>query len=119
MDPSDKTTPALPSSPVAFDSVVTADESRSPENPRITDHESNSVAPADEPTYRCDPTLIYHQNKDKMTFETGALEIRYYASSVDELYDGLTAEIGGLMSHAFQPTPWDKLRADDQHKLKS
>ncbi|KAI3325673.1 hypothetical protein HD806DRAFT_533337 [Xylariaceae sp. AK1471] len=117
MDPSDKTTRALPSAPVSFDSVATADESTSPDNPRIADHESDSIATADESTPHKDPRQTYYESKDKMTFSSGPLESRY--GDITENYDKLTDKIQDLAGTGFQPTPWDKLKADDQRKLNS
>ncbi|KAI0813621.1 hypothetical protein GGR55DRAFT_687307 [Xylaria sp. FL0064] len=117
MDPSDKTTPALPSSPVSFDSVATADESTCSNNPTITNRESNSAVTADESTLHEDPRAAYYRSQDKMTFESGLLEGRY--NGISWLYDSLTPAIGELSVAGFQPTPWDKLKADDQRKLNS
>ncbi|KAI1291003.1 hypothetical protein F5Y03DRAFT_388670 [Xylaria venustula] len=67
MDPSDKTTPALPSASVSFDSAATADESTSPDNPRISDHESNSAATADESTSPDNPRISDHESNSAAT----------------------------------------------------
>ncbi|KAI1274306.1 hypothetical protein F5Y07DRAFT_390725 [Xylaria sp. FL0933] len=95
MDPDDKTAPTLPSAPVSSDSVATADKSTAHEDPRAT----------------------YYESKDKMTFASGPLESRYH--DISELYDTLAPQIRVLAEAGFQPTPWDKLRADDQRKLNS
>ncbi|KAI1351998.1 hypothetical protein F5Y01DRAFT_281055 [Xylaria sp. FL0043] len=95
MASSDKTTPTLPSAPVSSDSVATADESTSHEDPRAT----------------------YYRSKDKMTFASGPLEAYYHG--ISELYGTLASRIWALTEAGFQPTPWDKVKADDQRKLNS
>jgi hypothetical protein len=142
MDSRSKATPARPSAPISFDSVATADESKSPDNSTITDDESNSVATSDGPTSPGDPRISYNEenasgattaepasnddwkwkycsSKDKITFQSGRHESFYGVSGIEYRYDKFCHEIGGLSKYAFQPTPWDKLKAEDRRKLTS
>ncbi|RWA04495.1 hypothetical protein EKO27_g10610 [Xylaria grammica] len=126
MAPREKTAPSSPSAHISSELIVpSTGSSDSPKTTTNQHHGDAADAPVESiplgeletaPHMSEAHRLLAKTEGERMPSE-GALEARYESFFLTNIHDRLCGYISGLAVNLFEPTPWDKLKLDDQSKL--
>ncbi|GAW21858.1 hypothetical protein ANO14919_113840 [Xylariales sp. No.14919] len=125
MAPREKTAPSSPSAHISSDSI--APPTGSSDSPKTTtnQHHGDAAGAPVESIPLGELETAPHMSEAHRLAETegegmpseGSLEAKYDSFFLTNIHDRLRRNVSGLAVDGFEPTPWDKLKLDDQSKL--
>ncbi|KAI0414700.1 hypothetical protein F5X98DRAFT_365626 [Xylaria grammica] len=127
MAPREKTAPSSPSAHISSDLIApsTTGSSDSPKTTTNQHHGDAAGAPVESIPHGKLETAPHTGEAHRLLAKTegermpsdGPFEVQYDSFFLTNIHDKLRSHISGLADNFFKPTPWDKLKRDDQSKL--